>query len=109
MNNAINNIRARITPECGRLASTVFALGIIQSVVLVAISILFLAVYLYYNADVKASSTSSTADELEKKKKKIKTMMIVSIVLEVVTVLASLWTVLTAGKIKDCVSLVSST
>lgn len=109
MNNAFNNLRARITPECSGLANTVLVLGVVQAVILISVAILVLVTYLYYNSEVKTADGALTAAEVEKKRKKIKTMLIVAVVLEVVSVLVSLWSVLTSGKIKNCVALVGTT
>lgn len=101
MNNQVNNIRQRLTPECNNMANSSMAVAL-AGIVLSVIVLIVLATYLIYSKKTLTETGEALAAATKKKTTKLDTLISTGIVGSVLSLLLFGWTVMISGKLKSC-------
>lgn len=106
MNNVINAARQRLTPECSAVAGTLLTMTALQALVLLVGVALAVALFFYYRQPYKGSDASDNAKlgQLDKKTKIITTLISASGIASLVSMLISLWMMVTSNRLRQCIN-----
>lgn len=105
--NVVNNLRAKLTPECSNMANTTSMVAI-GAIILLFIVLIATIAYIFLNkSDSKLPGTATETeikDAQNKKQTKLNILLGIEITGILLVIILNGWNVVISGKMKSCIN-----